>query len=279
MGLGSTEANAFLILMPLLFLIIFSEPLYRSWAQDKSPLTISQTVYLDSLVTKIEKQKPVTVIESVVLMPFDPNLATLDELTSLGISEKISKRIVQYRSKGGSFRIKSDLSKMYGMDSTLYKKLLPFIALPDKLDKKEFVKSEKPISIIQHDINLADTASLKSVRGIGSVLARRIIKYRDGLGGFIHIDQLKEVFGLDSMVISALNEFYISDEFIPKKIAINKATEKELDAHPYLSLRDAKTILTFRAQHGNYSSADELMKIKTMKESTVTKIGPYLSFE
>lgn len=271
-----------MVLLPLLFLAVFSEPLYRWLTPDKPPLTIKEEIYLDSLVASIEKQKPEGSTDSSILFPFNPNQASLDELTSLGIPEKISKRIIQYRTKGGVFRIKSDIAKMYGMDSALYSTLFPFIYLPEKMpdrESKEFSKQEKQIVVIQYDLNLADTTDIKSVRGIGSVLAKRIIKYRESLGGFIRFDQIREIYGLDSLVIGELKNFYVSDGFKPRQIEVNHATEKELDNHPYLSARDARSILTFRVQHGNYTSTAELLKIKTLNETTVTKIGPYLSFE
>lgn len=281
-GLSRTEAKAFLAIIPFLFIVIFSEPLYRWFTNDKPHLSARGTVYLDSLVAVVEtktednktERKPTT-----ALFAFDPNTANLEELNSLGIPEKISKRVIQYRTKGGSFRVKSDLAKMYGMDSLVYKKLYSFILLPEKMEKTEFTKNKKSVTIIELDINLADTSAFKSVRGIGSVLAKRIIKYRDGLGGFVHLYQLNEVFGLDSSALKGLNKFFIAENFVPTKIIINKVTEKELEAHPYISAREAKSILTYRSQHGSYSSSDDLLKIKSLNENTVSKISAYLSFE
>ena len=285
-GLTSGEANGFMLLIPILFVLIFSEPLYRWFTSDKQPLTSRETVYLDSLVATTETSKQAERLDSIsttknpsAFFPFDPNVASFKDLNALGIPEKISKRIIQYRTKGGSFRIRSDLAKMYGMDSSLYRKLYTFISLPEKLEKKTFVAESKPVVAIQYDVNVADTSSFKSVRGIGSVLAKRIVKYRDGLGGFVGLTQLREVFGLDSLAIKEMNKFYVAENFTPKKIEVNKATEKELDAHPYLSAREAKSIFTYRSQHGNYSSSDDLLKIKTLSGSTVLKMAPYLSFE
>ena len=280
-GLSGIEAKALLAMMPLLLMAIFSEPLLRWFEKDKPPLSVRETVYLDSLAEAVETNIQIKKSERApALSPsaFDPNTATLEELTLLGIPEKISKRIVQYRTKGGSFRIKSDLAKMYGMDSSLYKKLHSFILLPEALAKKEFAKRDKPVSV-QLDLNVADTSAFKSIRGIGSVLAKRIVKYRDGLGGFVKISQLREVFGLDSMVLKELNQFYIAEDFNPKLIQINHVTEKELEAHPYISAREAKSIFTYRTQHGNFVSLADLLKIKTLSESTVNKLTSYLSFD
>lgn len=279
-GLTGKEANAFLILLPTLFLVIFSEPLYRWLAHDNTSLSIKETIYLDSLVDTIEKPAAEATIKELTLFNFDPNKTTVDDFVSLGISNTVAKRIVQYRTKGGVFRIKSDLAKMYGLDSALYKTLSPYITLPDKLEReRESVSNDKQKKIINYDINTADTSDLKSVRGIGSVLAKRILKYRESLGGFIEAKQLTEVYGLDSLVLEELGKFHVADGFVPRKIIINQTTERELDDHPYLSLRDARAIITYRVQHGSYKSIDNLLAIKTLKENTIRKVAPYLSFE
>jgi DNA uptake protein ComE-like DNA-binding protein len=278
-GLSSSEANAMMILMPALFLIIFSEPLYRWFARPASPIQVKEERFLDSLVISLEATVDSSATNIVSRFIFDPNTSTLEEFKKLGIPESVGRRIVQYRNKGGQFRIKSDLSKIYGLDSLLYKSLVPYILLPDQIEKKIFPKEERPKVAIQYDLNLTDTISLKSVKGIGSALSARIIKYRESLGGFVKAVQVGEVYGLDSLVLSELKPFYVADDFQPRKIKVNEVTEQELDRHPYLSLKEAKSIITYRLQHGKYASIEDLLKIKSIKESTVIKVGPYLSFE
>lgn len=279
-GLSNSEANAMMILMPALFLIIFSQPLYRWFTRPTSPIPVKEERFLDSLVTSLSTPLVDSgAINIISRFNFDPNTSTLEEFRKLGIPESVGKRIVQYRNKGGQFRIKSDLAKMYGLDSLLYRSLASYILLPDQLERKVFPKEERPKIAIQFDINLTDTISLKSVMGIGSALSKRIIKYRESLGGFINVDQIAEVYGLDSLVLLELKPFYVADGFQPRKIMVNETTEQELDRHPYLSLKEAKSIITYRIQHGKYASPTDLLKIKTIKESTVSRVGPYLSFE
>lgn len=47
------------------------------------------------------------------------------------------------------------------------------------------------------ELNTADTTSLKTVRGIGSVFANRIVKYRKLIGGFHSKEELLKVYGID----------------------------------------------------------------------------------
>jgi DNA uptake protein ComE-like DNA-binding protein len=210
-------------------------------------------------------------------------VATGSELADLGFTPAMAKRIETYRSKGGKFRIKSDLLKIYGMDTAFYKMLYAFIDLPDA--RQEFKKetasgrqSEQQVIKEKFDLNLADTTQLKKIYGIGSKLSARIVKYRESLGGFISMNQLQEVYGLDSVVIKEIRKnTFINPDFSPRTISVNTATEKELSAHPYINYSLAKAITTYRFQHGKFSNPDELRKIQLLNETTFEKIKPYLS--
>ena len=267
-----------MVLLPSIFIVIFSQPLYRWYAQPVASLGVKERWVRDSLVNTLEARMELNA-EELPKFKFDPNSATLEEFKSLGIPEYVGKRIIQYKSKGGEFRIKSDLSKIYGLDSSLYRTLASFILLPDEIERETFATKDNTKFPIQYDLNLTDTTSLKTVNGIGPTLSNRIIKYRESLGGFTDIKQLKEVYGIDSAVFLRLSPFFVSEQFQPIKIKINTAGETEFAGHPYLSFKDARSIVTYRMQHGKISGLDGLYKIKTLQESTIARIGPYLSFE
>lgn len=281
-GVSSSEANAFLIMLPVMFLLIFSEPLYRWAFTDNKPLPVSEVVLLDSAVTRVQSKvesKNKVRVDSIAFFPFNPNIATINELKSMGIPEAVAKRIEQYRLKGGKFKVKRDLAKMYDLDSTLYISLAPFIDLPETIISEKPHAEVKKILVVEYDLNKADTADLKSVKGIGPVLASRILKYRASLGGFVRSAQLKEVYGLDSAVMQELAKFYVMNDFSPAKLKINELTELELDKHPYLSIKQAKAIVAYRMQHGPFRSMNDLRNVKLLNDATIQKLVPYLSFE
>ncbi|GCC52577.1 hypothetical protein SanaruYs_28140 [Chryseotalea sanaruensis] len=263
--------------------VIFSEPLYRNW-RAQAPIELKdETHKLDSLVQLMAmSQTEVSSSLAPVLFPFDPNKATQSELTSLGFSKTLASRIENYRNKGGEFRIKQDLLRLYGMDSSLYVLMYPYMLLPESLVKREKFVTEKinvaKIEKIKTDLNQADTAALKQVYGIGEKLSLRIINYRNSLGGFIQTSQLKEVYGLDSMVVNRiLKNFFIPDVVEPTKININTASEEVLAKHPYIKYKNAKAIVAFRYQHKAFNELDELLNIKVIDQNTFNKMKPYLT--
>ncbi len=286
-GFSKAETNGLLVLIPLLLLILFSEPIYRTWWGGDTSFQPSDQQLLDSLVLHWKQEQNLSSDleknQQRTLFAFNPNNTSKDQLMQLGFSASLASRITNYIEKGGKFRVKKDLLKIYGMDSLLYQDLLPFMLLPEQItkEKKELIytKTEKPTknAVILFDVNTADTAQLKTIYGIGEKLSLRIVKYRESLGGFIGKEQLQEIFGLDSAVVSRLmKKSFIAENFQPDQLNLNQATEEELDRHPYLTKKEAKAIITYRFQHGAFSSVEDLKKIQLLPASTITKIKPYV---
>jgi competence ComEA-like helix-hairpin-helix protein len=129
------------------------------------------------------------------------------------------------------------------------------------------------------ELNTADSAKLTELTGIGPSFARRIISYRDRLGGFIRKEQLKEVFGLDSEKYAGMKAQVSVNASQIKKIPINTVTFEQLGRFPYLSYKQMNAIIQFREQHGEYESLSDLKNIAIMDDATLEKIKPYITFK
>lgn len=296
LGFSKTETNGFLYLVVLVSLFIFAPFFLDKIVHNKYTSGKEDKLILDSLVAELEGSSRFdhSVSKSLdVFSPsaepfhFDPNTLSLDSLILLGIRKDIGERVIKYRNAGGSYKIKSDLKKIYGLPSETYEKLFSFIQLPEeefkepakksKFKKESFSEKKEP-EFSPFDINEADTAQLKLVYGIGPVLSDRIVKYRALLGGFVYKEQLKEVYGIQEEAFINLSEkVYIKNTFIPKRININQDSLKNMAAHPYISYPIARAIFNYRLQHGKYVSKDDLQKIHLLDSSAVAKISPYIT--
>lgn len=208
--------------------------------------------------------------------PFDPNTLSAAGFRLMGVDSQLSERIVRYRAKGGKFRKSSDLLKMWGMDSASFQVLEPFIQLGSDSSRKQKLPVVQKSRVIQYDINLADTADFESVPGIGKKMAARIIRYRTSLGGFIEKNQLYEIYGIDSLAVFSMEDFFVAHGYIPTALELNSATYDVLEAHPYLTALQARAILFYRYQHGEFRRMEDLGKVKLMDEKTLMRIRPYI---
>lgn len=144
---------------------------------------------------------------------------------------------------------------------------------------RSYVRTEKfPVGTVV-ELNGADTVQLKKVPSIGSTFARRIVKYRDLLGGFSSVDQLGEVYGIDEERFAALHAWFRVDTTLIRPLLVNKASIKELVRHPYLSYPQAKAIYRLVQQKGQLQGWENLRLLEEFSESDRIRLLPYLSFE
>lgn len=219
-GFSATETNAFLVLLPLMLIVIVSEPVYQTFFMSNNPDDLQDRKTADSLIAIWQ------------------------------VPEKKKENRTTF--------IKRD-----------YFKTKKFVREPRAKKQQQ-----------KFDLNLADTTQLKTIYGIGPVIARRIVTYRTNLGGFVGFDQLREVWGLDSTVVARLTEkSVIAADFTPNKLAINHCSEQELARHPYLRTKLARAIVNYRLQHGSFTSVDDLKKINIMEEKVFLRIKPYINLD
>ena len=134
----------------------------------------------------------------------------------------------------------------------------------------------QPLSI---ELNSADTTTLMLLHGIGPTFARRIVRYRDRLGGFVSKEQLLEVYGFTPELLSHIESHLQLDTDSLHRISINRIALKQLIKHPYIEYFQARDIVNLRNRGIHFHSADDLRAIPSMADSTLERLLPYLSFE
>jgi competence protein ComEA len=304
-GFSYREVNGFIVLLFIMIALLAAPPLYDYYAPSQTTDYTKDKPLLDSMLAAINRldtsqnftPRYANITESELEKPeaqlfyFNPNLISAEQWQQLGLKKFMAERIVKYRSKGGKFRKKEDVKKIYGFPEELYARLEPYIQLADKQEDK-FARKDRPNfpkrdstrprfekrepRITTFDLNTADTAQLSKVRGIGQGYANRIIKYRDNLGGFYDTSQVREVFGLPPETVNELLRFGRVQAEI-RKLNINQAEADLISKHPYLRGK-GKVIVAYRNQHGNFQTADNLLKIRILDPAMVEKVKPYLEF-
>ncbi len=228
-----------------------------------------------------------------VLFAFDPNRIDSVSLTRLGLPGWMARNVIRYREKGGQFRDAESFRKIYGMTDELYDQLTPYIrierestpsdteadvmqqALPEQVNIPEYTPAIKYPEGTVVDINQVDTTELKMIPGIGSGIARRIVSYRQQLGGFHSTKQLLEIEYTDT---DMLVWFTVGSDTL-KKIPVNRASVERLRTHPYLNFYQSRAIVEYRRKRGKIKDIQELKLYEEFTPEDLERIAPYLSYE
>jgi competence ComEA-like helix-hairpin-helix protein len=218
--------------------------------------------------------------EKIKKIAVDPNTAPFNDLIQAGFPGKIANTLIHFRSSGKMFKSKHDVSKIYGVTDSLLDALSPYLVFKDtsgdEVDHACLPEIKIPFTG-NIDLNKADSNMLKLLPGIGRVLAVRIIAYREKLGGYYSIAQLQEVYGLrDTTLQKIKSNLILTDPY--RKIKINRDSLFSLH-HPYLSKKDATLIQSFRDQHGQFHSIQDLYQIKAFDQKFWERLQPYLDFD
>ncbi len=142
---------------------------------------------------------------------------------------------------------------------------------PETKRPEAYLPKLKPGATI--DLNTADTTLLKRVPGIGSSFARRIVKYRDLLGGYYVVEQLQEVYGMDRERYDAIYPYFtVGTAVRPLTLTIDS-----ISYHPYLSWRHKRTLrrLLEEEQPLDWS---HLMATGDFTRDDSLRLAPYMPF-
>ena len=149
----------------------------------------------------------------------------------------------------------------------------------ENLHLPSYPKVEKwPLGTVV-ELNSADTTALKKVPGIGSVFAKRIIKYRELLGGFYSVEQLGEVYGIDEERYKSMKSWFSADLSAISQLPVNQLSAKELASHPYVSYKQARVIERQVRKKGKLQGWENLALLEEFTEYDRERLRHYFSFQ
>lgn len=239
---------------------------------------------MDSLKMDSKNSKPKIYL-------FNPNFITDYKGYKLGMSIQEIDRLLAFRKENKYVNSPKEFQNVTKVSDSLLHVIAPYFKFPDWINNKKqsskfkeyavyqnevFVKKEKIVII---DINQATKEELVQIYGIGEAISIRILKQKETLGGFVSMEQMKDVWGLSPEVIENLNTHF-KVLALPrfKKIEINNASLKELSQFHYFRYALAKEIVTYRSMNGNIKNTEDLTKIKGFPIDRANIIGLYLDF-
>ena len=264
-----------------------------SWTNDSTRAEFTEYQANQDSIRKAEwkKKYPRDTIE-IRMQMFDPNTADSTTLVHLGFKPWQAKNMLKYRAKGGKYRKAEDLKKLYGMTDSMYQALTPYIDIAkEKVDS--LVRDSLGVDSVRVDslpkwlekkdtvlnLRIADTTELKMIRGIGSYRARQIVRYREQLGGFTHVEQMLEAKGMENVDSDSLLTHFFIDSVKVERMNVNVVGVKRLSRHPYLRFEQAQAIYELRRKKLRLDSIQQLQQIDGLDSKTVEKIAPYLNFD
>jgi len=275
-----------IVILSVLILLSLLPRMFFPDSSLQNTLTAEDHAAIDSFIQSLEKInfeksepfKPI--IESKPIpkpREFDPNQVTSVELDEMGFPPKITGNLMRYRKAGGKFKAKTDFKKLYGVSDSIFILWEKFIIIQEKEEIAEYEKVIMAQALVE--LNAVDSVGLLEVRGIGPYFAGKIIQYRNRLGGFLYMEQLMEIWGMDYARIEIIKNQISIDSVLLVKIDLNSISIEDLKKHPYVTARMAESIHKYLQFAGSFKSVDDLMQNRLLTEDEYSKLKPYLSVD
>jgi competence ComEA-like helix-hairpin-helix protein len=241
----------------------------RSWEEVEVLLDSAATAYLQSWL--VEDFPPDTFSVQ--------NLNVLDsaDLVALGICRPVAAgRVVRYRYKVRGFSDWAQVDSLRGLLAIERYRLRRYTtlgAIPAAFAQASKTRPAYPIL----DLNTASAEELERLPGIGPKTAERIVRYREKLGYFVSLDQLREVWGLREENLNRALP-YLKVETRGRPLSLRTASVEELAAHPYISWKLAKSLIRYRRQWGEGPIPVEVWR-EWLPDTLRNRLEPYLTGE
>jgi competence ComEA-like helix-hairpin-helix protein len=263
---------AFVLLIMIGMVAVLPKFLWQQKPDLLIPLALEQfgmdTMYMRDAFAEVEAA---TVKDPFV---FDPNTVSVTTLQSLGFTAKLANTLANYRAKGGLIRSGKDLYKIWGMPTLLADRLAPFVRVSSKNSpSKPWASGFAPATAAAAiDINTASLSQFEALKGIGPVLAARIVGFREKQGGFVKVQDLLMVYGVKDSLLSALAPYLRLDDSRVPKANLNQASVLQLVQKAGLQVVVAQAVVRWRQQNGAFATFDELENFEGLSAASMAAL-------
>ena len=199
--------------------------------------------------------------------PFKIDTVGVNYLRLIGFSTRQAELLIEYRNRGKGIFSMNELRDCYAVSEEMADSLQHFVILSVRNPHEGLV-----------EINSADSATLRKVRGIGAKTVVAVMQYRKFLGGFYKKEQIAELKCVTPENFARISEQIYCDSCKISKIDINFAAASEMEYHPYMTRRAIKLITETRESKGGWSCIEEMIEDDIFTKEQAQAIAPYLLF-
>ena len=263
-----------ILLQGIYFFVDFSEEVELSPEKQQQLLKFEETI--DSL------KRVASLEDTLRIYPFNPNFISDYKGYTLGMSVEEIDRLHAFRASDQWVNSAEEFQGVTGISDSLLNKLKPFFKFPvfkasGKVNSER--KARNTVLPVQ-DLNEATAEAFIQVNGVGEVLSKRIVRYRESIGGFRDEGQLNDVYGLSPEVVERILEsFKILNVPKGEKQDLNSISVLALSEIPGFSYELARKVVEYREQRKRFESFEELAKIKDFPVEKLAGFQLYLTIE
>lgn len=286
----ASEKNGLLVLLIILLGIYLSPMLFLQSDKEGEVFNLQKQQQIDSLIAQIERKKEPAPnkFSEIKLCVFDPNTANRQQLDSLGFSDFQIINLLKYREKGGRFRDKRDLLKIYGFSESDFTRLDSFICIAPYIQHEEQKITSIPVSyhLFSFDPNCLSDQGWDSL-GVEPKIYKRIQKYIASGARFDCPMDLRKVYGFSSEKLKELMPYVRIAPHLTNRIIANEFQIVDLnclDTTVLKSLPGIGTILSRRIVKygkllGGYVVKEQLFEVYGLSEEIFNRIAPLIAVD
>lgn len=202
------------------------------------------------------------------------------QLNHLNEELKPAQQLIPDDSKPDSQVPESGIAKQVAEDFVPGTDTIQLTVKSESADKGEIKIAEKPKEEIKAatriELNGASQYELMTVKGIGPYYSRLITSYRDKIGGFMDVQQILEISGIQRDRAEAwLDQLYV-DESLIRKMDLNAASFKQLAGLPVIGYKKAEIVKLFQKNNGDYKSVNDLVQVGVFEKEDIQFLSHYL---
>ena len=220
------------------------------------------------------------------IFPFNPNFLTDYRGYTLGMTVEEIDRLHTFRAEDKWVNSAADFQQVTEVHDTVLDRISKYFRFPEGVTNSRPAVTSRPAAVNEpsavnkQDLNVASVEDLIVVRGIGETLAKRIVNYRNRIGGFIDDIQLKDIYGLNFETRAEVQKFFtVKNAPKVELININSASVLQLSEIPYINYELAREIVNYRLLNEGISNFEELAKIKDFPSEKIDRIALYLTLK